>query len=457
MDAALPDQRLNKRLTRIAEDLAQQPQGSIPQASGDWGQACAAYRFFDNERIDPADILAAHQVRTRQRAASEPLVLAVTDTTSLNYDERADTSGLGPISTSAEKMFGLFYHTVLAFRPDGLPLGVVDVQCWARDPKQFGSKSRRHRRAIEQKESAKWLRSFAAVQAAAQEMPQTRWVMIADREADLYELFEMAPPAGAGASLLIRVLHNRNLVGSKRRLFAHLAHLPPAGTVPIQVPRRRGQAARTARLEVRFGEVEVRAPKGKGQQSGQRVWVIEAREPRRSKSPTAILWRLLSTEPIRTLDEAIERLRWYCVRWGIEVFHKVLKSGCAVEAVQLQTAARLQRYVAFKLVIAWQAMALVKSGRQQPDRALTEILEETEWRALRALERDRQQRSRRKVQRLPARPTVRDGLLWIGRLGGHLGRRGDGLPGPLRLARGLERLHYITIGWRLAHVLKKCA
>jgi len=457
MNAQLSDQRLNQRLGRIAEDFVQRPQASIPQASGDWGQACAAYRFFDNERIHPQNILAAHQARTQQRTAAEPLVLAISDTTSLNYDERPDTHGLGPISTSADKMFGLFYHSVLAFSPDGRPLGLVDSQCWARDPQQFGCKAQRHRRAIEQKESAKWLYSFAAVQASAQQSPQTRWVMVADREADLYELFAKAPPPATGAALLIRARHNRNLVGTKRRLFAHLAHLVPAGSVEIQLPRRRGQAARTVKVEVRFSEVQLCAPKGKGQPRRLRLWAIEAREPRRSKSQTPILWRLLSTEPIRTLAEALERLRWYCVRWGIEVFHKVLKSGCAVETVQLQTAARLQRYVAVKLVVAWQVMALVKLGRQHPQRSLREILEETEWRALRAVEQHRQKRSRPGAKRLPRRPTVYDGLLWIGRLGGHLGRRGDGLPGPLRLARGLERLHYITIGWSLAHAADKCA
>src|SRR6266700_2092605 len=162
--AQLGDKRLSKRLCQIAEDLRQHPRGSLPEASGNWGQACAAYRFFDNDRLEPADLLAPHQARTRERAASVPLVLAVSDTTGLNYNERPGTRGLGPISTQADKHFGLWCHTLLAFTAEGLPLGVLHSQCWARDPAQFGSKSQRHQRSIQQKESAKWLRSFQALQ-----------------------------------------------------------------------------------------------------------------------------------------------------------------------------------------------------------------------------------------------------------------------------------------------------
>lgn len=457
VNAQLGDKRLNQRLCKIAAAFAADPQASLPQATADWGQACAAYRFFDNNRIEAADLLAPHQARTLERAASLPLVLAVSDTTSLNYDERPDTSGLGPISTSAEKHFGLWCHSLLAFTPEGRPLGILEAQFWARDPAQFGIKSQRQRRPIEQKESAKWLRSFAALQRGATRTPQTRWVMLADREADLYELFEWAQRSPGGPGLLVRALHNRNLDGSERRLFAHLAQTVVAGEIQIQVPRRRGQPVRTATLAIRCSAVRLRAPAGKTKSSVLTLWAVEAREVHPPKGQTPLHWRLLSTEPTRTLAEATERLGWYCRRWSIEVFHKVLKSGCAVEEAQLKTAERLQRYLAVKMVVAWQVMALVSVGRQQPQLALREILEETEWRALRAVEYERRKRARVKTKRWRAQPTVEEGLPWIGRLGGHLGRRGDGQPGPFQLARGLERLHYITIGWTLAHVAKKCA
>lgn len=221
--AELGDRRLTQRLCRLAEDLAGQPEVSIPKAAGDWGQTCAAYRFLDNDAVQPADILAGHKVRTLERAAGEPWMLAVNDTTSLNYSQRKGTSGLGPIRTRCDKTLGLWLHSLVAFTPQGVSFGVVDAQSWARNPAAFGSRHQRKSKRIEQKESYKWLQSFQVLQDAAVQTPQTRWVMIADREADLYELFELAQQQPNGPALLVRANHDRNVLGEQHSLFAHLA------------------------------------------------------------------------------------------------------------------------------------------------------------------------------------------------------------------------------------------
>ena len=268
--------------------------------------------------------------------------------------------------------------------------------------------------------------------------------------ADLYDLFERAAAQPSGPALLIRAQHNRGLEGSKRGLFAHLARAPQAGTLGVQVPAKPGRRARTATLSVRFCEMRLAAPWLKPERPPLTLWAIEAREMHPPRGAQPLHWRLLSTWPVSTLAEAVEKIRWYCVRWGIEVFHKVLKSGCAVEAVQLESAARLVRCLTIKLVVAWQAMAVSKLGREQPNTKISEILEETAWRVLVAVaHRDR--------PRPRGVPPVSEAVKWIGRLGGHLGRHGDGTPGPLTLARGLERLHDITVGWELAHGIKNCA
>ena len=450
INAGLGDQRLTKRLCQLAAAFAEQPDVSIPKATGSWGQTFAAYRFFDNDAVQFADILAPHYARTRQRAAAEPVVLAVNDSTSLNYDQRPATRGLGPIRTRADKTFGLWLHSLMGFTPEGIPLGLLQAECWARDPAQFGSRHQRHQKSTEQKESGKWLHSFAALQQAAVQTPNTRWVFVADREADLYDLFVLASSC-PGPALLIRARHDRRLPRTEKSLFAHLAKAPRAGEVQVQVPRRLQQQARTATLTVRFTEVELGAPEPKGSRPSLRLWAVEARELHPPKAIAPIHWRLLTSLPVRQLAEAVEKLQWYCRRWGIEVFHKVMKSGCAVEAVQLQTAARLQRYLAIELVVAWRVLALTQLGRERPQTPLSELLEEAEWRVLQAVgERGVKDRGRRGV------PTVGDGVRWLGRLGGHLGRRGDGAPGPLCLARGLERLHDITIGWKMAQRTGKC-
>lgn len=448
--AALGDQRLNRRLLQLAEALARQPQASIPKATGNWGQACAAYRFLDHTTFTPHDVLRPHVHRTVARAAAQPTVLAVADTTSLNFGQRPQTLGLGPIGNHADKGFGLWLHSLLAFTPHGLPLGVLDTQCWARDPAQFGGNHQRNRKPVADKESAKWLRSYAALQTHAVPAPNTRWVMVADREGDLYELFALALCTSPAPGLLVRAQHDRGVSQSTRRLFAHLARAPLAGRLRVQVPRRPGQPARPATVSVRFRVVCLSAPSLKANQPALTLWAVEARElhPPRGRSP--LHWRLLTTCPVHTLAQATELIGWYGVRWGIEVFHKVLKSGCAVEAAQLENAERLQRYLAIKLVVAWQVQALTHLGRVQPEADVGKILEAAQWRVLRGATAAGERHGRRP-------PTVREAVRRLARLGGHLGRRGDGPPGALCLARGLQRLHDITLGWKLAHERKSCA
>ncbi len=346
-------------------------------------------------------------------------------------------------------------HSLVAFTPQGVPLGVVDAQCWARDPARFGSRHRRKSKPMEEKESYKWVQSLRALQEAAVRTRQTRWVMIADREADVYELFEAARERVEGPSLLVRANYDRNVVDGLGSLYAQLGRARVAGEVAVQVPRRGGRRARTAMLTVRFGPMRLISPVRKEPRGSLTVWAVEAREMHPPQGSSPIHWRLLSTLAVGTLAEAVEKLQWYCVRWGIEVFHKVLKSGCGVEEAQLQEAGRLKRYLAIQLVVAWRVMALMKLGREQPERAISEVFEEEqEWRALQAVEYARPcYHGQKPPQRMP---TLGEAMRWVARLGGHLGRKGDGPPGALTLAGGLERLYYISVGWKMAQA-KKCA
>jgi hypothetical protein len=277
-------------------------------------------------------------------------------------------------------------------------------------------------------------------------------VLVADRESDLYELFAQALAAPNGPGVLVRAQHDRGVEQSTRRLFAHLTRTPVAGRLGVQVPRRPGQAARTAQVSVRFRAVRLSAPWLKAGQPALTLWAVEVREAHPPRGCAPLHWRLLTTEAVTTLAQATQIIGWYGVRWGIEVFHKVLKSGCAVEAVQLENAERLQRYLAIKQVIAWQVMALTHLGRVQPTAPVREILAAGAWRILRVATGG--------VAGAAGPPTVREAVRRLARLGGHLGRRGDGPPGPLSLARGLQRLQDITLGWQLASKkikVQKCA
>jgi hypothetical protein len=452
--AQLGDQRRTQRLQMIATAIAQQPTASIPQACGAGPAIQGAYRFFENDDIAPESILAAHHQSTFQRVRRHPIVLAIQDTTTLNYSTHPKTTGLGPLGSHSEKTIGLHLHSTLALTPGGQPLGFLHNVVQAR--KQAGGLARqRHRKPVAQKESRKWLDSLRACQQWAAQCPDTRLVNVADREGDLYELFAQAltPAAGPPVHLLVRSRHNRQLDGQDRRLWDTVSRMRPEGTLQVRVGRRAEQPARLATLQVRWRQVLLAAPTRQADQPPLALWAIEAREARPPQGVSPIRWQLLTTLPVTTLAEACERIGWYAQRWQIEVLHKVLKSGCQIEQRQLETAARLQRVLAVDLMVAWRLLALCRAAREQPEAAVSAWLSQAEWQALWC-----HVHQRTAPPRTP--PGVRSAVRWIAQLGGFMARKSDGEPGPVTLWRGLHRLNDLTAMWRLCHRKmrsRKCA
>ena len=442
--AQLGDARRTERLLMIATAFAQQPTVPLPQACGPGPATQGTYRFFENEDLDPAALRQSHHQATLERARHCPIVLAIQDTTTLNYSTHPQTEGLGLLGSHSEKVIGLHLHTTLAVTPGGQPLGFLHSAVWARDKRKRGAARARHRTPIAQKESRKWLDSLSACQALAPHCPATTLVNVTDREGDLYELFAQALALAAGprVHLLVRSRHHRALAGQTRRLWDTVGRMRSAGVLPVRVGRRGEQPARLATLAVRFRAVPLAAPGRKSGQPALPLWAIEARETRAPQGATPILWRLLSTRPVTSLEEACAQIGWSAQRWPIEVLHKVLKSGCAIEQRQLETAARLERVLAVDLVVAWRLLALCKAGREEPDAAVSAWLRQAEWEALWC---HVHQRTTPPV----IAPGVRQAVRWIARLGGFLGCQSDGEPGPLTLWRGLHRLHDLTAMWRL--------
>ena len=208
--AELHDERLRRRLLTLARDFYERPQANVPQACQSRAKTRAAYRFFDHPNITMDALLKPHYEATLKRISEQSVVLVAQDTTTLNYSAHPLTEGIGPISPKKTKgAIGLLLHDSMAFNAAGTPLGLLDVQCWARDPQQYGKKALRHALSIEQKESHKWLKSFHAVSEAKKCCPETTLVSVGDREADIYELFHLAMTNGSGAQLLVRAEHNR--------------------------------------------------------------------------------------------------------------------------------------------------------------------------------------------------------------------------------------------------------
>ena len=433
----LPDARLNARLLTLARDFYARPTANVPEACSSRAKTKAAYRFLEHEDTTMQTLLQPHYCATQARVAEESIMLAVQDTTSLDYTTHRATEGLGAIGAWAQGPLGLHLHSTLAFNSEGTPLGFLDVQCWARDPAAFGKKALRHQLPIEQKESVKWLKSYRAVAAVQARCPQTTLVSVGDREADLYELFAEATKHPAGPKLLVRAHHNRKLQDEQARLWQTLEAQPVAGIRVLQVPRQGSRAAREAHLEIRYAAVGLLAPTGHIGAPAIPVWAVYAQEQDAPVGVKPLEWLLLTTLPVTSFEQALEKLMWYTRRWGIEVLHRTLKSGCRIEQRQLGQADRLEACLAIDLVVAWRIYYLNKLGREHPDVPCTAYFEDVEWKALMMF-------TNRNPVPPTTPPTLREAIHRVAGLGGFLGRKGDGEPGTQTLWRGLQRLDDIT-------------
>jgi len=278
--------------------------------------------------------LRPHVESTLERIRSHPVILAVQDTTLLNYTGHPP-EGVGRIPNSQNSAVGLVLHDTMAFTSEGTPLGLLNVQCWVIDPEQTGKRHRRHQLPIEEKESLKWLVSYRAVAEIQKLFPDTLLISAGDREADLYELFHDAAQDPQGPGLLVRAECTRNRKVEPEEgpeaWWPRMNAEKVAGTLQVAVPRRGSRPSRTTRLEVRFAAVVLRPPT-RIKLPPLRVWAVYARKadcPAGVKAP--LDWMLLTTVKTESFQDACQRLNWYSRRWGIEVYHRTLKSGCRIE------------------------------------------------------------------------------------------------------------------------------
>jgi hypothetical protein len=421
--------------------LGEQPTASIPQACGAWDQIKGAYRFFDNHRVDEEKILAPHFRASQERSRGQAVVLAVQDTTQFDFTRHPATRGLGLMQD--QEHYGLFYHPTLLLTPARVPLGLAHQQVWTRPPEEFGKKHRRKQRPLADKESRKWLKSLEATARLQDSLPQVQFVNVADREADIYDFFGLGQQLGV--HLLVRAALNRRVVQPEKYLWDHLTARPVAGYYTVEVPRRPGKKARPARLAVRFGAIAVKAPRHRYLEKDLEplnVWAVYAHEEEPPPGLEPISWMLLTTLPVTNWEEAVTKIHWYACRWSIELFFKILKSGCRIEQLQLETGARLRRCLAVYSVVAWRVLFLTMQGRQQPDLPCAVLLEPEEWQALHCF-------SHHTHEPPPKPPTLREATRLIAQLGGFIGRRRDGDPGAITIWRGLQRLQDIALAWRL--------
>lgn len=423
------DERLRRRAEIVLGSLARRPEGSIPSAFQSWGETQAAYRLFSNENVTGERVLEPHRDATLERMKEFPVVLCIQDTTELDYTSKPQLQGLGPLTYSASN--GLLVHPTLAVTPDRLCLGVLDQWSWARDAEDHGGKDRHHRlnRPIEEKESLRWLEGYRSVCDLQSVLPRTRLVYTADRESDLFELFEEG--TSGEAAWLIRASYDRKL-SDGRHLWQAVQETEVLGVLEFDLPVAPDRPARHVVQTLRSARLELRPPTRVGRKlSAVEVTAILAWEESPPPGVEPVQWLLLTSLPVGSGPEAEEKVRWYLCRWQIEVYFRILKSGCKVEQLQLQTRDRLEVALAFYMIIAWRVLYLAMLGRTVPDLSCEAVFAAEEWRAIYMVVQ------KEKPPSCP--PSLREILALMARLGGYLARKGDGPPGPKAIWIGLQR------------------
>lgn len=444
----LGDQRLNRRFKMIAVQLARHCGKTLASSFRQWKMIKASYRFFANPKVSESEMLSPHIEQTVNRVKEHDTVLLLQDSTYLDYNNRPKTEGLDLTfrSKMSKASEGLILHNTLAVTDDGIPLGLID-QTFI-DRKSFTGKNFEEKRKIRhwnspanKKESIRWINVVRKSHRI--DFGQTQTIHIADRECDMYEFYRDA--VELGENILIRASQNRSINKRYRRespsclLFNHLKAKKAQGKAIITIQINGKKKYRDAELSIAYVPITMPPPPNKTvNKDGANLPMVSlcaimAIERNPPKNQSGILWVLLTNLDVHNIDQAIEKVRWYSLRWNIEVFHKVLKSGCGVEDAQLRHGDRLKKYVVLKSMVAWRLFWLARVHESNKDQPCSTVLSEVEWKIL--------YRKSMITKNLPNKPpSVGEAFIWIAKLGGYIGRASDPPPGIVSMWRGWQRL-----------------
>lgn len=464
----LGDKRLNQRLIHLCGRFSDAPESPINQACEDWSETKAAYRFFQNEKVDCAAITAAHREKTVGRAETHETILAIQDTSYFIYTSHPKTKGLGEISLKKGRNVneiysrGLAMHACLAVTTKGLPLGLLSHKIVARGSiSTQANTGDRNRLPIEEKESYRWLE---ALKDTTKAMGECRVVTVCDRESDMYDFFKFANELES--QVLVRASADRTINRKSRyaekdvtKLWEYIAKIPETRSYKIDVQQKSKskhcsfRPARTATVTVRFGSFQMNPPRNHPKQKAENlpdlymtaIHVLEENPP---EGEEVIEWMLLTNLEVTSFEQAYEKVRWYGLRWRIEMFFKVIKSGFHVESCRLAHGKRLARYLTIMSIVAWRLFMITIIARTEPNQCSSSLLTRNEWQIL-----IRKTTRSRDIPEKP--PTIKEAVACIAKLGGHLGRKNDGPPGTLTLWRGWKRLITLVEGFKLTNCAAK--
>ena len=428
----LGDKRLDKRAKKLLSRFGSKPTISIPAACNGWPETKAAYRLLDNGAVTAQKLLEPHRECTLARLAGEEIVLCIEDTTELDYTDKSDIDGLGPLNY--EDRQGLYLHPMLAVTPDRLCHGVLNGRTVVREPGSLGQE-KEDQRPIEEKESFRWLEGYRVACGLLEEQPDTAFVYTADREADIYEIYaerhQRQVKGEASAEILIRSQHDR-LLADGRKLWEAVGQAAVLGEIAFDIPATNNRTGRSVVQRIQTTRVVLKGPYRQGSRLPDiELTVIRAREKKPPKGEQPLEWILLTTRPASTFEQALEILEWYLCRWQIEIYFKVLKSGCKVEEFQLERLTRLEPALAFYMIVAWRGIYLTMLGRACQELSCEVVFGEQEWKAVYIVTNK---------QRPPQQPPTLDEMIrMVSSFGGFLNRKHDGFPGPKTIWIGMQR------------------
>jgi hypothetical protein len=457
------DPRLNARFRLMMGRKMDQPQASISAGCQGHKEVIAASRFLNNDSVNQEKILAPHRdcILKRIREAAYPEVLLIQDTTECDFSTHKALSGIGPLGGKERR--GFFAHSQFAVTSERLALGLWNTLIYARKDEDHGKSAQRKSQPIEDKETMRWLEGYREACDLAKEVPDCQIISISDREGDIYEVFaEYTQRKAQGltaAQFLIRSKHDRCLAPFEEsaekpeKIRDQLAKSPVLGRIKFHVPKTqqlkkvkgsRRQTTRSARdveQEVRAVKLRLKPPP---RQVGEalpvvELTVVEAREINPPAGEEPLVWILLTSLPVETLAQAKAVLERYLCRWEIELFHKVLKSGCKLEALQQRYDFSLKPTIIVCMIIAWRILYATRLGRVCPELPCEVMFDRSEWEPVVVVLKGR--------AALKSPPTLGEMIILIAKLGGYLGRKNDPPPGSKCLWVGMARMADFALAW----------
>lgn len=454
-NTSLKDERLRKRFRVLLSQLWNGIGQTIPLVCQDWANTKAAYRFLSNERIKEEQLLAGHFQITKRRVEAHQgeRILVIQDTTEFSFQrENKEAIGITRIVPAGVDLFGkpvqykkcgVLMHSSLAISDTGLPLGLTAIKFWTREQFKGTNALKRHinptRIPIEQKESYRWLENLK--QSTALLQAPKRCVHIGDRESDIYELFCIAQELGT--HFLVRTCVNRLIEDGSSTIADKMNTVEFKGLHRIELQDADGNKTEVP-LAIKYQHINVLPPIGKQKKyPGLSLTIIHAEEEQAPIDRDKIAWKLITNLPITSLDQAIEKLDWYALRWRIETFHKILKSGCKAEASKLRTAQRITNLIAIFCILSWRIFWMTMINRCSPNAPPQLVLTSEEINLLDKL-------VKKKMGNDHPTKNLSYYLTKIAQLGGYLARKSDPPPGNIVMWRGLSRLTDISIGFKLA-------